>query len=143
VGSAVAGTTVWLYALPISLLYAVAVLSLVKVGLYTPGRAGATLGAYAPHGSVTLDRAALPDRAYVAVGSGPALPAHGVYHRVAMRIGWDAHCKTEATCVAAAPDARGKAPTDVSNPEDALYHALRAEIHATAAPGGEQGKDVK
>jgi hypothetical protein len=103
-GAAVAGAIAPIYSLPVGLLYTAAVLALAEVGLYAPGQVSAALGAYVPHGSVT-GGSALPDRVHTAVGSGPALPAHGVHCRVAVCIGWDAHCKTAATFVAAAPAA--------------------------------------
>jgi hypothetical protein len=115
-GAAVADTTVRLYTLPVGLLHDTAVLALVEMGLYAHGRVDATLGAYLPHGSVILDGAAPPDRAHAAVGSRLALPARGVHRRVAVRIGWEAHCKTVATCVAAAQEARGKAPNRRQQP---------------------------
>ena len=70
--------------------------------MYAPGRVGATLGAYAPCGSVTLGGEAPPDREHAAMGSGLEIHARGVHRQVAVRIGWYAHCETAATCVAAA-----------------------------------------
>jgi hypothetical protein len=50
-GAAVAGATAPLYALPVGLLYAAAVLTLVEVGLHVFRRRTTALGAYAPRGS--------------------------------------------------------------------------------------------
>jgi hypothetical protein len=118
-GAAVAGATAPLYALPVGLLYAAAVLTLVEVGLHVFRRRTTALGAYAPRGSGG-GGAVPPDRVgrRAGVGGGPrpgptgprgapgwrVLPAAAIAKWRYTSVG-DTHRGIAATFVAATPAA--------------------------------------
>jgi hypothetical protein len=80
-GAAVAGATAPLYALPVGLLYAAAVLTLVEVGLHVARRRTTALGAYAPRGSGGGGRSHM-----TAWGAGLACPARRGHRQVAVHV---------------------------------------------------------